>query len=556
MEPCIIYSRVSTEKQDNSTAIAELKRYARAKDYEILEVFEEVVTGRSKAEERQEFSKLIEFIENNKVKHLLIWELSRLGRNLSNILFIIDLLTQKSINVYIDKDGINTLDRNGKVNTMGKLMISILGTLAEIELETFKERSKRGNRANIEHGGSGTGIIKPFGYKKVDKKLVVDEDEAIIVKLIFEKYVEGLGTLQIANHLNNSGYPTKYNKLFGEKLIKTKHGIRKEGLKFEWKDGTVYGILTNTIYKGERKHKEEIFPIEKIIDPSIFDDVQLRLSNNYNKKGNNNKYENILKDIIKCGYCDYQYFMHKRANGNDKAYKCTSIRYHKNCGNSGIGIDKLNNAVYLIINHRVKKKFNMNEDKIKEVIKTSENLNIQIINAAANIKKENNRLKVLLEMRLNAEVTKEAYNEKFEELQVRLQSLNSLHSKLNTELSNSISLIKKLKNTKLEDLVADISIFKKYVNQVIESIKIYKIQNLGVLQNVFLKKQDTVLFIELKVIDGVTLPFIISSRTSDLYLLYDFEIEDDFYYFDYETKSFIGKFNRFVKFNITNVVTI
>ena len=139
----------------------------------------------------------------------------------------------------------------------------------------------------------------------------------------------------------------------------------------------------------------------------------------------------------------------------------------------------------------------MNEEKINEVKTAIENLNIQIINNNADIKKENNRQNVLLEMRLNGEVTKEAYHVKFEEVQIRIQSLYSLQSKLDNELINSEILINKLKNTKLEDLVADVSVFKKYINQVIESIKIYRIQNLGVLQKEFSKKQDTVLFIEM-----------------------------------------------------------
>jgi DNA invertase Pin-like site-specific DNA recombinase len=555
MEPCIIYSRVSTGKQDNSSAIAELKRYAKAKNYEVLKVFKDVVTGTKKAEEREEFSKLIEFIEKNHVKHLLLWELSRLGRNLSNILFIIDWLTLKGINVYIDKDGINTLNRNGKVNTMGKLMISILGTLAEIELDTFKERSKRGNRANVEQGGAGTGIIKPYGYKRVEKKLIVDEDEAKVVKLIFEKYLDGLGTLQIANHLNNLKIPTKYNKLFGDKIVKTKHGIKKEGNKFDWKEGTVYGILTNTIYKGKRKHKDEIFNMEKIVDDSVFDEVQLRLSNNYNKKGNITKYENILKDIVKCGYCQYNYFMHKRANGNDKAYKCISIRYHKNCGNSGISIDKLNNAVYILIKHRVKEKFNINEEKINDIKTTIANLIIQTNNNQAEINKENNRLNVLLEMRLNKELTKETYHEKFEELQNRLKFLDGTHSKLHSELIKNKTLLTRLKNTKLEDLVADVVVFKKYVRQVIEAIKIYQIQNLGPLAKIFTNKQDIILFVEMNIIDGVTLPFVISRRTNDLYLLYNFEPNEVSYYFDYQTKSFVRAV-QYLKFIIPDTVKI
>lgn len=553
MENCIIYSRVSTEKQDNSTAIEELQRYAKAKNYKVLEVFKDVVTGTKKAEEREEFSKLIEFIETHQVKHLLIWELSRLGRNLSNILYIIDLLTKKGINVYIDKDGINTLNRDGKKNTMGKLMISILGTLSEIELETFKERSKRGNRANVERGGAGTGLIKAYGYKNIDKKLVIDEDEAKVVRIIFEKYMAGLGTLQIANYLNNNNYPTKYNKVFGDRIIKTKKGIEKKGIMFDWKEGTIYGILKNSIYKGERKRNKEIFPTEKIIEPDVFDQVQVRLSNNYNKIGNTTKYENILKDVVKCGYCGYNYFMHRRANGNDQAYKCTSIRYHKNCGNSGIGIDKLNNAVYLLINHKVKEKFNFNEEKILSIKTEVDNLIIQIENNDAAIQKEKDRLKVLFEMRLNREVEKEKYLENQEKIQNKIETLSETNKKLNNDLVVNQDLIHRLKTTKLKDLVADINVFKKYISQVIESIKIYKIQNLGELQKEFTKKQDIGLFIEMKIIDGITLPFVISIRTKGMYLLFNYENDNNPYHFSYENKSLIGK-PQYIKFSIPNIV--
>lgn len=547
--PAIIYSRISTSKQDNSTAIESLQAYAKAMKYDVLEVFEEVISGRSNAEERQEFIKLIQFIEDHQVKHLLIWELSRLGRSLSNLLFVIDMLTKKKINVFIYKDSISTLDANGNVNTMGKLMISILGTLAEIELETFKTRSKRGNRANVQRGGGGTGIIKAYGYENIDKRLVINDAEAIVVNKIFDLYLQGLGTVQISNYLNNNNIPTKFNTIFN-KQIKTKAGLVKESKDFVWRDGTVYGILTNKIYIGQRKYKDEIFDAPVIIEKQKFELVQDTLEKKYNKKNVNRIYTNVLKDKLKCGYCDHTYFMHKRANGKDNAYKCITVRYREQCGNGGISIDKLNNALYMLLNSQISMKYNVNDEKILELNKEVENFTIELNNISNSLKFEHKKLNNLLDIRLEGKINPQDYTIKYDEIQSNIDRLDKQYILITKKLDNNNNLITKLKNMNFSDIVQDKDLFKKYVNEIINEIKIYKIQDMGILTDYYIVKGDIAFYFDLTSIYDTQHYFILSQRSNMMLL----EIVGD--NIDIDSHKFIGDVNHFAKMEISNIITI
>src|SRR5687767_2951828 len=112
---CIIYSRVSTFDQDNASAISDLKAYAKYRKYKVLKVFEEKITGASKASERNEFKKLLHYVESEKIDTILVWELSRLGRSMMDVLNTIEDLSKKGINVYIKKENLNTLE-GGKRN--------------------------------------------------------------------------------------------------------------------------------------------------------------------------------------------------------------------------------------------------------------------------------------------------------------------------------------------------------------------------------------------------------------------------------------------------------
>ena len=538
METAIIYSRISTEKQDNQTAIDALELYAKAMNYEVVEVFKDTISGRTKAEERQEFQKLMNFIESRPVDHILVWELSRLGRSFINILEVIKYLTDKQINVVIKKDGINTLNPNKTTNTTGKILIGLLGTMAELELDIFKERSKRGNRANVENGGGGTGIIKAYGFDNSNKTLVVNHQESKVVKLIFELFLEGLGCQQIAKHLNNTNTPTKFNRIFN-KEIKTKKGIVKQANEFVWRDGTVYGILTNSIYCGERKYKGEVFTIPAIIEKSVFEKVQGILKSKYNKQGINRVYTNILKDKLKCGYCGHGYFMHKRQDGKDQAYKCISVRYKEQCGNSAIGIDKLNNALYILLNGYVKLTHNANADKIAELKKQNEILNITLENTSKALKLENIKYNNLLELKLIGNISMDRYNKEYEKIQNEIKKHNKQYALTNTEILTNKELIEKLSTMNLNESVKDAEAFKKYANEVIEEIYIYEIKNTEALREVFKVKGDKAFYFDLVSVLDTQHYFILSQRSNNMLI----ELMGENY--DPQTKMFIGERKNF-----------
>ncbi len=494
---CVIYSRVSTLDQDNQRQIDELKRYADYMQYTLLGIFEEKITGASNAMDRIEFKRMVDLIDTNSVKHVLIWELSRLGRNTLDVLTTLKQFTDKGVNVYIKSGGLNTLNENGTKNQYTGMVTSMLSAFAEIERESIKTRSKSGIRQNVAYHGSGTGIIKPFGYRKEGKKMVIDPEEAEIVRTIFQKYLSGLSTHGIAEYLNNSGVKTRFNKLFSEKEIKLPKG-NKKGTNFRWVDGTVYSILKNSIYMGKRKHVGEFFEMDAIVDATTFDEAQTLLNNNYNKKGINRKYTNIFKQKILCGKCGSSYFLHKRADNKDNSYKCLSKRMHVNCGNPSVGIDKLNNSVYPFIVNQVKNETKIDKNaKITELNKKVGNMMIEFNNVITGIKKIEKQEKNLAKMRIEENLSPETYTETYTELVSSKKILFNRYNMLRKQQKEYDDIMKVLKNIDNIDITTA-EIYKEYVAEYIEYIKIYEIPQEGCIKSEFPNVQDLAVMVEIK----------------------------------------------------------
>jgi site-specific DNA recombinase len=444
---CVIYSRVSTNLQDNQRAIDELKKYAEKKDYQLSGVFYETITGASKATDRKAFSELTDFVQKNRVQNILIWEFTRLGRNTADILYTINFFSELKVNIYAYKENLSTLRENGERDPITLLICNILASFSELERDSIKQRSKSGIRANVANGGSGQGIIKAYGYKVVEKKLVIDEDESKIVKLIFDLYLNGNGTTKIAKYLNDNSIPTKYNKTFGDKILNLRR-VEKKGTEFHWVDGTVHHILTNPIYKGKRRHGQEFFQIESIVTEQIFDKVQILLKENYNKKGNNRKYLNPLKEKVICGKCGMSYYMHLRNNKKDKAYRCLSKRIFKNCGNPSIGIDKLHNALFQMLKTNmlyefysdIEKSIESNRHKISE-IEEKLSANQKRINKLQEQKKK------LLDLYLDEKINIDDYSSRLTTIQSSISELQ-IYIIRNTNILESL----KIENNTLQEM--------------------------------------------------------------------------------------------------------
>ena len=180
MNRAVIYARVSStgERQSTERQVADLKRYASAAGLEVVEVYEEKASGAKR--DREQLAECLAFLKGGGAEHLLVTELSRLGRSLRQVLEVVDELTERGVNIYFQDHGMNTLTTKGTTNQVTKLLISMLGSFAEVEREQIASRLQSGRKLALEKGTfkpgrpEGTGMTKEellAKYPKAVKRL-------------------------------------------------------------------------------------------------------------------------------------------------------------------------------------------------------------------------------------------------------------------------------------------------------------------------------------------------------------------------------------------------
>jgi DNA invertase Pin-like site-specific DNA recombinase len=155
MIKAVIYSRVSSEgnRQDTERQTNELIEYANKMGYELVEVYEEKVSGYKKNEDRPIFSRMLEEIEKGTIDKVLVWELSRIGRSVIQSLQNIQLLTDKKVSIYIKNFNLETLNDDKTPNSLSMFMVQILFSVANMEAQLTKSRMVSGYRNHINNGG-------------------------------------------------------------------------------------------------------------------------------------------------------------------------------------------------------------------------------------------------------------------------------------------------------------------------------------------------------------------------------------------------------------------
>lgn len=174
----VIYARVSstTDRQNTERQVADLKKYADYKGYEISHVFEEKISGAKKNAERKVLVEALDYCETHQVDILLVSELSRLGRNAFEVLESVKYLVDKGINLYMQKEQFILLDNKGEPSMFAPIMIATLSTCAQLERDNIKFRLNSGRQLYIERGGKlgrKTGSIKSTEKKKEEYKDVL-----------------------------------------------------------------------------------------------------------------------------------------------------------------------------------------------------------------------------------------------------------------------------------------------------------------------------------------------------------------------------------------------
>jgi site-specific DNA recombinase len=558
----VCYLRVSRQTSDTDRQESNLQAYAEQHQYSIAKVFKERITGVSSAFERTQFKEMLKYIEENQVKTILTTELSRIGRSKMDCISVLEYFISHKIQViFKDNSEMKLLNAKGDRDWIAGMVLDLLINFAVMERETAISRNKDGMRHSISIGGSGYGKVKPLGFMKTEieengkkvKKLIVCEEEALIVKEIFSLYQKGLGTTQIANYLNNKGVKTKFNRTYeSDKPIKNKNHIVKNAGDFKFVDGTIYTILKHKLYMGQRMLNDyeiidpnkkrtkankkligtNIYQIEKIIDTDTFNTVQEMLKDRYNKKGNHTVHENILRHKIVCGVCGQHYFMHKRQDNKDSAYKCMSVRYHHPCGNIGISIDKLNNSVYFLLKNFVKLNNADNQQYIEQIKQTLDNQQITKENILRDIELQNQQFENILTLNLNNVNFQEVITKQSIAIQQNIDKLKEDLKSITESIQENEQLTYDLENINFDNVVEDTETFKKYVAQTIDSLTLTftSVENIKHINNteindkfstenfkeLFPHKQDKFLHCKLTTIDSKVNNFYVSQRSNKM----------------------------------------
>ena len=255
-----------------------LESFCKFKGYEIIDYYTDAGISAKTGNHRPEFERPKDDIRAKKINTIVALKLDRITRSIYDWENLMTFLDEN--NAYLDcvNDEVNTTSANGKM--ISRLLMSV----SQNEIERTSERTKIGLAGAIKQGHIPH--VAPLGYKREDKKLVIDYSTKDIVIRIFDMYYNGLSYKKISNVLNEE-------KVLG---------------KDNWRDSTIMGIVENEIYKGDFVHgKKTKHPtyyedvVEPIISKEMWADCQVQ------KKKNSRSYKRTLTYLylqkLKCPKC-------------------------------------------------------------------------------------------------------------------------------------------------------------------------------------------------------------------------------------------------------------
>ena len=231
-----IYTRVSTTMQIDGYSLdaqkTRMKAYADFNNYQIVGEYEDAGKSGKTIEGRASFCRMMEDIKSGKdgVAYVLVFKLSRFGRNAADVLSTLQVMQDFGVNLICVEDGIDSS------KDAGKLMISVLSAVAEIERENIRVQTMEG-RIQKAREGRWNGGFAPYGYRLVDGVLQINEDEAPAIRTIFEQYVNtDTGANGLSKYLETHGF---------QKLA------RQNGTSPLFSATLIRAILKNPVYCGK-----------------------------------------------------------------------------------------------------------------------------------------------------------------------------------------------------------------------------------------------------------------------------------------------------------------
>lgn len=417
------YKRYSSHNQDDGFSIeyqtSEINDYCVKHGIKIDAHFvDEAKTGTTVAG-RDAFYDLIRAVKDGKIKMIIVYKLSRIFRNSQESQYYRDMFLKKgvklvSITEYVDD-----------TTTSGRMTTNILSVLDQYQSEIISDHVKSSMREMARQGYHAGGSVL-FGYttekiphgSKFRRKYIPNDEEAEIVNKVFSMFANGKSLADIMHYLNDNGIRTRNGKLFSPV--------------------TVRQMLKNDGYIGVVRYKakgydEVVIPNARpaIISMTMWDAAQKMMKHQSKGQSRKRKFFYPLVNKMYCGCCGALYggvTSTKRQDGKEyftHGYVCNNRRSFQNCENTQINRNYIEPATINAI-----KKFILNEERINalsaeianacnNIPTVSEEKTKQLKRSISDIEKQ---LDVLIEMRINGEISGEIIKKKSTPLEEMLES--------------------------------------------------------------------------------------------------------------------------------------
>lgn len=491
------YARVSTDKDDQANSFESQVKYFtefidKQDNWQLVKVYSDEGISGTSTKNRVGFNLMIDDVMAGKIDFIITKEVSRFARNTVDTLQVTRDLRELGVGVYFMLDNINTLDKDGE------LRLTLMASLAQEESRKTSERVKWGQKRQMEKGVVfGRSLL---GYKVIEGKLYLVEDEAEIVRKIFHKYlVEGKGTHIIARELKEEG-------------IKPYDPDGRAKYKNDWSNTQILRVLRNEKYVGDlvqkktwtqnfldhkkryNRNNEDMVIIENhhpeiaIISREMWDATQKELERRTTTAEQKSKHSNRYwaSGKIFCGVCGERFVnkIKKTSVGSSRAWNCMNhIKPHAfrevECSMSEWASDRsMMNIVLYILNILVE---NRNELKA-EIVKEISQLNLEEkVKTTDDIQDKIDRLEQkkmkLLDVRLAEEISKEDFKKKnaqieteIADLQIKLEEIKELANTKQRQQDRMDSIIKEIDRV----LQLDSEDLDELLGTVTQSITVYE----------------------------------------------------------------------------------
>ena len=495
-----LYARLSRDEDDEMNSLNNqrqiVREYAEKMDYEVVgESFDDNVSGMTF--DREGIRKIAEQVEKKTIDAVLVKDMSRLGRHKTDTAVFIEYLRRNDIRVISATENLDTSRQSDD------LVISFKGLINDYYAREGSEKVRIGMDNMLK---KGLIITPPMGYFK-DKntnKIVVIEEQAAIIRRIFDLYLYGYGCSAIAHLLNDNGIksPAYYQKIIhGKRLGWDKPEISS---RFMWDHSSVKRILCNKFYIGTvvchktynnkithiRKDipKEEQYVHENLVTPIIskekFEQVQrlMEQKKKMNVRAGYNKPYHRYAGLLECGDCGSSFSaVNRKWNGEVRVeYVCNG--YHRygndNCSSHRIHEEELDEIIYGEIKNlreQAERIYANIDGEVRKWLKKKSTVTGKVKQLNADLEQRKSDQKEILLERIRDKEHAEVYDEMLTACE---SDIEKLQQEIN-ELENYSETIKKRKSEMkrtidlIEEIIKEGEISDVNLRMLVEKIKIY-----------------------------------------------------------------------------------